>query len=119
MQKTSMKTIVLLLILSSTTLALAADPKGNAASGKTLYSSTCQMCHGDKGQGMVGPKLSGPVSKWKFADFKKALTKGVNPSKKTLAPTMPRYEKTPFMGTGKPPTDQQIADVLAYLKTLK
>ncbi|GEM47348.1 c-type cytochrome [Deinococcus cellulosilyticus] len=114
-----MRKTVLLLIALSSGLVLAADPKGNAASGKTLYSSTCQMCHGDKGQGMVGPKLAGTLAKWKFADFKKTLVKGVNPSKKTLAATMPRYDKTPFMGTGKPPTDQQMADVLAYIKTLK
>lgn len=113
------KTAVLMLVLGTTTLAFAADPKGQAANGKTLYSTTCQMCHGDKGQGMVGPKLAGVVSKWKFADFKKALQKGVSPSGKTYTPTMPRYEKMPFSGTGKPPTDQQIADVLAFIKTLK
>ncbi|GGJ42586.1 c-type cytochrome [Deinococcus roseus] len=113
------KTLLLLMLAGVTSLSLAADPRGNAASGKTLYSSTCQMCHGDKAQGMVGPKLAGVVSKWKFADFKKAIATGVNPSKKTLSATMPRYGKMPFMGSSKPATDQQIADVLAFLKTLK
>lgn len=112
------KTVFVMLALASG-LALAADPKGKPASGKTIYTATCQGCHGDKAQGMVGPKLAGVVSKWKFADFKKTLQKGVNPSGKNLAPTMPRYEKMPFVGSTKPPTDQQIADVLAYIKTLK
>lgn len=112
------KTLLMVLMLASG-LTLAAEPRGNAASGKTIYSSTCQMCHGDRGQGMVGPRLTGVVSKWKFGDFKKTITTGVNPKGKKLAPTMPHYDKMPFMGSSKPPTDGQIADLLAHLKTLK
>jgi cytochrome c553 len=36
--------------------AAAADP---VELGATVYTSVCQSCHGDKGQGVVGPAVSG------------------------------------------------------------
>ena len=37
--------------------AFAADP-AKLAEGQRVYSTTCQVCHLDKGQGLVGPNLT-------------------------------------------------------------
>ncbi len=33
--------------------------KGNSDAGEKLYASHCALCHGDKGEGKTGPRLSG------------------------------------------------------------
>lgn len=51
----------LLLAVTATSLmsfGLAAQA-GDVAAGKDLFSSTCVSCHGEQGQGVVGPKLAG------------------------------------------------------------
>ena len=42
---------------SSALLKLAADPNFQAK-GKTVYITRCLPCHGDRGQGIVGPNLT-------------------------------------------------------------
>lgn len=94
-------------LLSS--LALAATPKGDAKAGKTLFQTNCSGCHGTKAQGAFGPKLAGDAAKWKFTLFKRALTKGLDDKGKKLQPAMPHFKFT----------DKEIANIQAYLKTLK
>jgi cytochrome c2 len=45
-----------------------------AQDAPTLYKSKCQMCHGDAGQGKMGPKLVGTTKS--AADITALLTKG-------------------------------------------
>jgi S-disulfanyl-L-cysteine oxidoreductase SoxD len=35
--------------------------QGDVAAGKALYAQQCASCHGDKGQGGVGPRLAGGI----------------------------------------------------------
>jgi len=47
--------------------------------GKATYSTVCQACHGDKGQGVVGPQLSGRDAAFvleALAAYKKGETRG-------------------------------------------
>lgn len=46
------------------------------AAGKTLYSSLCSSCHGDKARGNVGPDLT--VSKFKYGRTRQAIFKSVS-----------------------------------------
>ena len=48
-----------------------------AQDAQTLYKSKCQMCHGDAGQGKMGPKLVGTTKS--VADITALLTKGGAP----------------------------------------
>lgn len=32
---------------------------GSTASGRAIFTANCATCHGDRGQGLIGPKLGG------------------------------------------------------------
>ena len=102
------------------TQALSAA-QGDAAHGQEIYSASCQGCHGADAGGAVGPRLAGQdnAAGWEFTKFATAVRKGVVDGGRELNTTMPRYEGTPIQPTGKPPTDQDLADIQAYLLTLK
>lgn len=36
--------------------------------GRTIYGDTCSVCHGDRGQGLVGPSLDAVVETWPSCD---------------------------------------------------
>jgi mono/diheme cytochrome c family protein len=82
--------------------ALAQDtPRGNAANGKKLFETVgCFECHGYAGQGgSAGPKLINPPA---YPAFIVQLR-------------TPRQIMPPF--TAKVLTDQQAADIYAYIST--
>ncbi|MDX2005090.1 MAG: c-type cytochrome [Meiothermus sp.] len=100
---------------------VVAAPTGNVANGTQLYTQNCMGCHGAAGAGGLGPALAGAkseVTKWTFEVFKKAMMEGVTPAKTLKAP-MPVWSKTNLRPSGKPPTDQDLADMLAYFKSVK
>lgn len=85
-------------------------------------SGGCTFCHGDnlKGglkDGPPGTPLSadltqaGPLGQWSEADFTKALREGVRPDGSNINPFMP-WRLARLM------TDEEIAAVWAYLKTV-
>jgi mono/diheme cytochrome c family protein len=80
-------------------------PKGNAQNGKTLYEKDgCYQCHGYIGQGAgaTGPKLA--PEPLPYDAFVRQL--------RTPAQEMPPYESAIL-------SDQQAADIYAYLGTIK
>ena len=83
--------------------APAAAPAGNAASGKTLYTkNTCFFCHGTAGQGgLAGARLA--VVARNTQSFIRYVRR---PSGQ-----MPAY-------TEKILSDQELADIFAYVKDL-
>ena len=80
-------------------------PPGDAANGKRLYLATCFACHGRSGQGgaMNGPAPILAKTAMPFDGFKGQLRQPIN--------EMPAYSETVM-------SDQQIADVYAFLQTL-
>jgi cytochrome c oxidase cbb3-type subunit III len=76
------------------------------ASGKAIFISTCAPCHGEHGQGNVGPNLTDDY--WlhghKISDLFKTIKYGV------LAKGMPTWEKQL--------SPKQISDVANYIKSL-
>ncbi len=88
--------------VAGTPAAAAALPKGNADSGKTLYVQWgCYACHGYAGQGGAGARLS--TNPPALAAFIRLVRRPLN--------AMPPY-------TEKVLTDQQLADIHAYLLTM-
>ena len=81
-----------------------AAPAGNAGTGKTLFMKTgCYQCHGSLGQGgAAGPRIApGPMLAYRaFATYLRS----------------PRGEMPPY--TAKVLSDQQLADIYAYLAAL-
>ncbi|GEM48475.1 c-type cytochrome [Deinococcus cellulosilyticus] len=104
-----MKKLALLVCALCIPLVQAAPPKGDAAKGKTFFEANCSGCHGEAAAGGIGPKLAGKLQKWTFAGFKKTLKENVTPDRRTLKPPMMKFNFS----------DQEFADLLSYLKSLK
>lgn len=87
------------------TVKRSADPAVIAA-GQVIFMQNCKACHGDKGQGNVGPNLTDDY--WlhgnKIGDLFKTIKYGV------LSKGMPTWEKQL--------SPKQIADVANYIKSL-
>ena len=100
-------------VLCIATPGLAVD----MAAGTKLYVNNCQRCHGDKGQGGVGKKLVGDAAYWDFPIFKRTVIEGIDDENKKMK-IMPVFGKVGlFTPHGKVPTDDDLQDIQAYLKT--
>ena len=76
---------------------------GDAAKGKELYQASCVVCHGSRAEGGIAPKLAGnPVLSNDHA-FWTIVHEG-----RHVMPPLKREV-----------TDQQMADIRAWLKTLR
>lgn len=77
------------------------------AAGKAVYTTSCIACHGDKGQGSVGPNLTDPywIHGGKIGSIFKTIKYGV-PEKGMIA-----WEKTL--------TPKQISDLSNYILSLQ
>lgn len=137
-----MRSYVIVLILAaaahfaSPSVVVAGDPSKGAYIFK---SAGCGNCHTDpgkkgksarpKGEALAGgrplktpfgtfytpnitPDTETGLGKWSFADFQKAMVKGVAPNG---APYYPAFPYTSYTGM----TDDDIADLWAYLKSQK
>lgn len=89
---------------------------GNVMSGMTLYAArSCNGCHGATGEGnATGPNITGSttagIGSWTLAGFSKAVKEATSPTGRKYCSTM-----TPFPTL----TDQQVADLFAYLMAQK
>jgi mono/diheme cytochrome c family protein len=112
--------------------AAAADPQGDAKRGAYVFAAAdCQSCHTDtknKGPLLAGgppmvtdfgtffapnitPDKTYGIGAWSYADFRRAVREGKGKGGELLYPVFP-YPS--FSGM----TDQDIADLWAYLKTV-
>lgn len=80
---------------------------GTLEAGKSVYATNCIACHGDKGQGSVGPNLTDPywIHGGQIGSIFKVIKYGV-PEKGMIS-----WEKTL--------TPKQISDVSNYILSLK
>ena len=77
-------------------------PTGDNTRGEELYNASCVVCHGPRATGGIGPRLAGnPVLSNEQA-FWKIVLEG-------------RHVMPPLKGVL---TEQQMADIKAWLKTL-
>jgi cytochrome c oxidase cbb3-type subunit 3 len=92
-------------LVDETTVKLSADPAVTSV-GQAIFTSRCAACHGDHGQGNVGPNLTDDY--WlhgnKINDVFKTIKYGV------LAKGMPTWEKQL--------SPKQISDVANYIKSI-
>ena len=111
-----------LVALALPSSALAAD----AAAGKTLYLQNCSSCHGDTGAG-DGPTGSVlPVKPRSFTggDFKFDTDgDGKTGTDADLANVIKKgamaYGGSPLMAPLPHLSDEQVADIIAFIRTLK
>jgi mono/diheme cytochrome c family protein len=89
---------------------VAAFPAGDATRGAQVYKDNCEVCHGDRGQGNIGATLRRDWPGINPEAFIEAtVARGVAGSK------MPAWAQS----NGGPLTNQQIADVATYIRTLR
>lgn len=92
--------------------APAAGASGDVQAGQTVYAANCSGCHGENGQGVVGPSLvtaDGPKA-WTDAQFLATLREGKTPERQ-LSAAMPRFSEAQI-------SDAQVVNLHAYIKTL-
>lgn len=87
--------------------ASAAQPSGDTDAGRDLFAANCAMCHGADATGMMGmhPALRGAVER--------LTVEGVEVTIRNGRQTMP-----PMPAFGDRLSDEDVADVIAYLDTI-
>lgn len=87
------------------------EAAGSAAKGKQVFSSQCSVCHNaDSTEKKMGPGLKGLFKRDKMVNGKKPTEANVLEQINTGGNGMPAYKDML--------SDQEKADVIAYLKTL-
>ena len=108
----SSRTVLFTLLLLSARTARADD----AQAGKPLYTKHCLVCHGMRGKGN-GP--SGKNLDPKPTDFTTAVANDAEWFKATKLGTKAIGKSKNMDAYGDKLSDQEIRDVLAYVKTFK
>lgn len=99
--------VVLLAVMAATAVAHAQE--GDITRGSQIFDANCAVCHGSEGQGRVGINLSKDfpsIDPQAFAQA--AIEQGV--ANTVMPPWSQKY--------GGPLTDQEIADVVAFVASL-
>ncbi|MFZ2422920.1 MAG: c-type cytochrome [Anaerolineae bacterium] len=92
-----------------TPIATLADVAGDPTAGAGLYSENCVMCHGDKGQGRIGARLSKAFSGIRpDLSVRSTIINGISGS------AMPAWSQT----KGGPLTDDEVNNLTAFILTL-
>lgn len=78
-------------------------PAGDQTRGEELYKASCVVCHGQRGSGGIGPRLAGNPVLSNDQAFWKVVYEG-------------RHVMPPLKDAV---TEQQMADIQAWLKTLR
>ena len=107
------------LAVSSVVAAPAPAPQGDAAKGKAKYQEVCAACHGATGKG-DGPAAAGlptkPRNHTDYAYMSKLKDQQIFDTIKKGGQAM---GKSPLMPPwGGQLSDQQIRDLVAYIRTL-
>ncbi len=98
--------------------ASAPKSKGDTAKGKTVFASTCSACHGADAKGLPGlgkdmttSAFVKGLSEDQFLDFLKKGRPASDPANTTKVDMPPKGGNTSL-------TDQDMYDVIAYIRSL-
>jgi mono/diheme cytochrome c family protein len=81
-------------------------PSSVALSGEEIFIGLCAQCHGERGEGLVGPSLSDPLFQYKYSDTEifDSISTG--------------HSATAMIAWGEILTSDQIAQIVTYLRQL-
>ena len=88
----------------------AAAPPGNAAAGATVFQSACAVCHTTTDQKKVGPGLAGLYKKSALPNAEPVNDQNIENWIRNGGGNMPGFKGIL--------ADEQMRDLVAYLKTL-
>jgi disulfide bond formation protein DsbB len=94
-------------------------PKGDAVAGKTKYEGTCIACHGPDAKGIAGLGKDLTVSEFAKGKSDADLVALVLIGRDTGDPANTTGVAMPPKGGNPALTDQDLLDIVAYVRTLE
>ncbi len=92
---------------------------GNAARGKDLFAGTCASCHGADGKGIPGLGKDFTTSTFVKEQSDAQLVEFIKKGRPASDPANTTKVDMPPKGGNPALTDAQIADLVAYIRTLQ
>ncbi|MCC7103580.1 MAG: cytochrome c [Chloroflexi bacterium] len=97
----------------------AAAKTGNVAQGKTLYTQTCVACHGPEAKGVTGLGKDMTTSAFVKGQTDSQLVDFIKKGRPANDPANTTKVEMPPKGANPSLTDQQLADIVAFIRTLQ
>lgn len=94
-------------------------PAGDAAKGKTVFEGTCSACHGPDAKGIAGLGKDLTTSQFAKGLSDADLVAFIKTGRTTSDPANTTGVDMPPKGGNPALTDQDLSDVVAYLRTLE
>lgn len=94
-------------------------PAGDATRGKTVFEGTCAACHGQDAKGVPGLGKDLTTSEFAIGKSDAELVAFIKTGRPTSDPLSTTGVEMPPKGGNTALTDQDLADVVAYVRTLE
>lgn len=94
-------------------------PPGDAVRGKTVFEGTCAACHGTDAKGLPGLGKNLTTSEFAKGKTDAELVAFIKTGRPTTDPLNTTGVEMPPKGGNTALTDQDLADVVAYIRTLQ
>lgn len=94
-------------------------PAGDAAKGKTLFEGTCAACHGPDAKGLPGLGKDLTTSEFAKGKTDAELVAFIKTGRPASDPLNTTGVEMPPKGGNASFTDQDLADIVAYARTLE
>ena len=94
-------------------------PSGDAAKGKSLFEGTCAACHGQNAKGMPGLGKDLTISEFAKGKSDSDLVAFIKVGRPVSDPLNTTGVEMPARGGNASLTDQDLFDIVAYLRTLE
>jgi disulfide bond formation protein DsbB len=103
---------------ANTTSAKAAASKGDAEKGKTVFEGTCTSCHGPDAKGLPGLGKDMTTSTFIKSQTDDQLLDFMKKGRPASDPANTTKVDMPVKGGNPALTDQDLYDIIAYIRTL-
>jgi disulfide bond formation protein DsbB len=98
--------------------AAPAAPVGDAANGAKVFSTACVACHGPEGKGVTGLGKDLTTSEWMQQQTDEQLIEFIKRGRDAGDPLNTTGIAMPPKGGNPAMTDQEIADLVAFMRTI-
>jgi disulfide bond formation protein DsbB len=98
--------------------AAPAAPVGDAANGAKIFATACVACHGPEGKGVTGLGKDLTTSEWTQQQTDEQLIEFIKRGRDAGDPLNTTGIAMPPKGGNPAMTDQEIADIVAFMRTI-